>query len=869
MEKEQRIKNGYIILFYSIIWLIATINMIIISRSLADYKFFVGDKLRYLSLQESFMSLFTYTKQRQIFFLLAGSISIMIFYLLYLKISKPKKFESGIVEITPDIRIPAPVGQGQFGSKWFMKDIHDLAHQELGFFDKLFGKKKKEVFKHNIINFNDKRIQELISTGENDIKERFDRLQKLNDDSEAKMIEIDKIKAEIKQERLNQSGLLQDKKDEEQFIQQFGTEDYNGFIQEGQEITEEEIIESLDIIGNTSNEFDASEYENEIELQEEYLNQKYVNQIKEKNDKELQYQKSYNPKLDKNKIFKEGGLIIGVYDNRKKKKVSLFKNIAAIFILLFALSKPANINNNSEDVFFINKDTHSVIIGATRSGKSRCIVMESIGNTLLAGESIVVTDPKGELFAYTSEFAKKLGYEVICLDFTNANLSSKYNLLQPIINAKNDRTEEHPNGDIELIVKYSEELANMMLKESKGENPMWISNARSMIVGAILSLVLENDDEEIQNISNVYRFINDGEGKDISMLKDNLYLYIKALQLIKPESPIINQLLGIINTPPETRGGFSTNASSATRLFTQPSIWQITHKSNVDLSKMGERKQILYFILPDQDKSYYKIVSIIVKQMYNELVKVSSRYGNRLPIRVNFFLDEFGNFAPMPDLDAMLTVAGGRGMRFNLFIQGFPQITKVYDKETTEIVKSNCETWIYLKANDTTTLDEISKKIGSYTMYSNSESVNIQSGTTSSSSSSQSLQKRSLLLPEEVGKIARPYILVMNGENDPAVTKAPDLSQTAFNKMYGMGDEKYNENLTIIRTLQRPILRDEEEPKYWSLFQDLKEYCNTKIDKTHDSEGNEHEPMEPNPDVYITHIAQYLQNKDNNNLMVA
>ena len=83
MEKEQRIKNGYIILFYSIIWLIATINMIIISRSLADYKFFVGDKLRYLSLQESFMSLFTYTKQRQIFFLLAGSISIMIFYLLY------------------------------------------------------------------------------------------------------------------------------------------------------------------------------------------------------------------------------------------------------------------------------------------------------------------------------------------------------------------------------------------------------------------------------------------------------------------------------------------------------------------------------------------------------------------------------------------------------------------------------------------------------------------------------------------------------------------------------------------------------------------------------------------------------------------
>lgn len=871
MEKEFKTRNKFIIAIFLILFIVATVNMIILSRSLADYRFFAGNRLRFLPIQECLVSLFSNAKQRSIFLLFEMLLGLMIFYLIYIKISKPKKFESGTVEITPSIIIPAPAGQGQFGSKWFMDDIHELAHKELGFFETLFGKKKKnEVFKHNVISYNDERFKTLIDSGDEDIRDKLIRLQKLNDDAEAKKEEINKIRDEIKQERLRQSGFIQDKKDEEQFIEQFGQEDYNGFIEEEQEVTEEEIIDSLNIIEQTPEELDLNEYENNIELHEEYLNQKYVKQIRDKNDKELEREKPYNANNDKNKLFKQGGLIVGIYNNKKKKKQSsFFSVIMAVILTLFTLYKPSKkIVNNSEDVFFINKDTHSVIIGATRSGKSRCIVMESIANTLLAGESIVVTDPKGELFAYTSEFAKKLGYEVICLDFTNANLSSKYNLLQPIINAKKDKTEEHPNGDIELIVKYSEELANMMLKESKGENPMWVSNARSMIVGAILALVLENDNEEIQNISNVYRFINDGEGKDISMLKDNLYLYIKALQLIKPESPIINQLLGIINTPPETRGGFSTNASSATRLFTQPSIWQITHKSNVDLAKMGERKQILYIILPDDDKSYYKIASIIVKQLYNELVKVSREYGNRLPIRVNFFLDEFGNFAPMPDLDAMLTVAGGRGIRFNLFIQGFPQITKVYDKETTEIVKSNCETWIYLKANDTTTLDEISKKIGSYTIYSNSESVNIQSGTSSSQSSSQSLQKRNLLLPEEVGKIARPYILVMNGENDPAITIAPDLSQTSFNKMFGMGDEKYNENLTMIRNMQRPILRDDEEPEYWSLFQDIKKYCDIKLDKYHDDMGNDlDKPKEPTPDQYITTIAQYIQDKQNNKLV--
>lgn len=799
MEKEKS-NAGLIIKAYIVISILTTLYFVIVSRAIADYRFKVGDKLRFKGFITSFLSLLTNRKQQIIFFLLEVSILLILSYLLYLYLHKPKKFASDTIEITPTIIIPAPAGQGQFGSKWFMAD-----------------KEKEKIFAVNTLDLNNEKVKDLIECGDEDIREG---IKKLNSG-----ISIKEIEKEIDNKNKSRQNMIEEKNFNDEYADEFNSFEEN----------DADFYNNIDLFLNNQ-ELMFENYENNIELENEFLSKQIANEIKEQNEKELKNKKPYNPNEDKNKFFKSGGLITGYY-----------------------YSKEAN----KEKIYYVDKDTHSVIIGATRSGKSRCLVLQSMGNTALAGESIVVTDPKGELYAYTSKFMEQLGYEVICLDFKNAKNSSKYNLLQPIINARKDVTPEQPEGDIETIVKFAEELSNMLIKEAKGENPMWTDNAKTMITGAILSLVLENSDEEVQNLTNVYRFINSGEGRDLNPNKDNLFYFIKSLQKLKPESPIINAMLGIINTPTETRGGFSTNASAATRLFTQPSIWEITHKSNVDLSKMGERKQILYFILPDQDTSYYKIVSIIVKQMYNELVKISDKYGGRLPIRVNFYLDEFGNFAPIPDLGTILTVAGGRGMRFNLFLQGFPQITQKYDKETTEIVKSNCETWVYLKANDTATLKEISDKLGSYTIYSNSESMNMQNSMTTSNSSSQSLQKRNLLLPEEVMAIDRPYLLVMNGNNAPAINQAPDISKLSMNKIYGLGTPEHNTQLRMIRDRQRPIVKSEEEMKYWNIYNDIKQYCIDNIDPTKDFDGRPlQKPRQISDDEFISHIVNFLKNKD-------
>ena len=79
--------------------------------------------------------------------------------------------------------------------------------------------------------------------------------------------------------------------------------------------------------------------------------------------------------------------------------------------------------------------------------------------------------------------------------------------------------------------------------------------------------------------------------------------------------------------------------------------------------------------------------------------------------RVNFVLEEFGNFTKINDLTNKLTVAGGRGMRFHFFLQSFEQLTEKYSKETAAIVKSNCQSWVYLQADDKETLSEICENL--------------------------------------------------------------------------------------------------------------------------------------------------------------
>ena len=275
--------------------------------------------------------------------------------------------------------------------------------------------------------------------------------------------------------------------------------------------------------------------------------------------------------------------------------------------------------------------------------------------------------------------------------------------------------------------------------------------------------------------------------------------YVKKLKSGHPAKA----LLAISEVAPsKTRGSFYTAALTTLRLFTNPMISSMTCVSDYNPRTIAEKKAALFIILPDEKTTYYTIASLLVSQHYELLVNIADERGGRLLNRVNFLLDEFGNFATIASFANKLTVGGGRGIRFNLFLQSFSQLDEKYDKDVSKTIKGNCQTWIYLQADDLDTLDEISKKLGNYTLSTYSLSASHAKYSTPSSSHSLNLIGRALLTVDEVRLISRPYNLVTSRCN-PAIMYCPDLSEWSFNKMLGLGDEEHNRRVREIREGRR------------------------------------------------------------------
>lgn len=164
---------------------------------------------------------------------------------------------------------------------------------------------------------------------------------------------------------------------------------------------------------------------------------------------------------------------------------------------------------------------------------------------------------------------------------------------------------------------------------------------------------------------------------------------------------------------------------------------------------------------------------------------------------------EFGNFAAISDFQTKMTVAGGYGIRWNLFIQDFNQLMDKYGQEVAKIIQGNCHYWIYLHSQDNSTNEEISKSMGRYTTSTYSLGGSTQRYSAPSSSANIQLSERSLLNPDEVAKIQRPYQLVLSADA-PAVMYSPDISKWTFNTMLGLGNKEHNTKLIDLDEKLRP-----------------------------------------------------------------
>lgn len=461
-----------------------------------------------------------------------------------------------------------------------------------------------------------------------------------------------------------------------------------------------------------------------------------------------------------------------------------------------------------EDVLYIGDDSHVLCIGATRSGKTRTVVLQSIGIQALAGENIICSDPKGELYQYTYPFLERLGYKVLTLDFKNPLKSSRYNFLQNVstyVKGKN----------IPKAIDAAWNITNSLVPDDSHNEKIWSNGEQAIIGAAIMAVVCDNENNpEFQNLTNVYHFI-----AEMCKTVDGDLLLNKYSKNLSENHPA-RALLAIAEVAPsKTRGSFFTSALTTLRLFTNPYISDMTNESEISAESMDQEKTALFIILPDEKTTYYSLAALFINQIYERLVEIADIRGGRLKRRVNFNLDEFGNFMKIPDFSNKLTVGAGRGIRFNLFVQDNAQIEDKYGDKPSTTIKSNCHMWIYLQSDDPATQKLMSEKLGNYTVATSSHSTQYNGAgfNPGNISASSNLTGRPLLTPDEINRIKRPFTLVTT-RSYPAMMRSPDLAKWYFNKMYGLGDEEHNRRVREERENRRPVRLCTENQPLWGIW---------------------------------------------------
>ena len=426
---------------------------------------------------------------------------------------------------------------------------------------------------------------------------------------------------------------------------------------------------------------------------------------------------------------------------------------------------PIWFDKNLKTVWMDKETPHWVYLGSTGSGKSVTQVIPycSFLSSAETKRSAFITDPKGEIFATTSKMFKDRGYEVITIDFHNPEKSNKLNILEPIIKEYEEYMyyDKIKNEDISynnLAISHLAEtnrlitsLSEMIMKEKvEAKDPFCNNSARQLLEGLIGFFLEEyklgNINREQITMTSIRKFQNSSMN-DKNFVKFKEYLDTRVYGTKSKDS-----LTSIITASENTYKSITSVWGSKMSLFDDVNVANVTSTSDFDFGILGKKPTVLYVIVPDEDKTYFTLVTVIVGLLYRELVKVAnSSDEKKLPTQIDFILDEFVNCPPLSDIETIVSVARSRGMRFHFFIQSFAQLDNVYGKDVAQIILDNCGL-VYLKTNTQETAEAISKRLGKRTIEQSSVSQSI-SLTNYNGNKSTSLMARDLLTPEEVKQL--------------------------------------------------------------------------------------------------------------------
>ena len=429
------------------------------------------------------------------------------------------------------------------------------------------------------------------------------------------------------------------------------------------------------------------------------------------------------------------------------------------------------------------KPAHTLIIGTTGSGKTTTFISPTIqilANTK-SKPSMLISDPKGELYALHAKSLLKRGYDVKILDLRNPYCSIRWNPLEKpfemyqemlSLDNKVSVNEEEGYYIFENKIYYDKDELNAVIQVKKQElfdevyedlndicsvlcpvknksEPIWESGAKNFILAITLAMLEDSENPNNEMTKEKFNFFN------IMKIATNTQNDCEDLmEYFKHRSPIsksVSLSKQVLDASDKTRGSYLSTIFDKLSMFSDMSICSLTSANEIDFAEISTKPTALFLQIPDEKETRHTLAAMVILQAYKALVAKANTYPDlSLPRSVYFLLDEFGNLPQIHKLEQMITVGRSRKIWLALVVQSYAQLAKVYDEKSADIIKSNCNIQIFIGTTDQKTIEEFSKKCGNYSIIQKNVSF---SSSNDGVGSSVSVKERPLIYPTELAQL--------------------------------------------------------------------------------------------------------------------
>ncbi len=419
-------------------------------------------------------------------------------------------------------------------------------------------------------------------------------------------------------------------------------------------------------------------------------------------------------------------------------------------------TKPDGTKKQKREKLPFNGNRHVMVIGPSGSGKSYCYSRPNIFQSILHGESVIVTDPKGELYSDTSKYAEKHGYIVKILNLAWPNGSDAVDFLGEV------------RGD--QIGIEAQTFANIVIANTENPNgggDAAYSNGEKNLLTALVLFILTAPPQLQQKSS--------GDGTYPKTFGGVYQLLCESLEVLEekfdhlaawdPKNPALGPWSIFKDGSESFRGNLRTGLGNRLTVLNDDVIQNMTGNKDIDFELPGQAKCIYYVIMDDMKDTFKFLSSLFFTYLINRLVEYSRKQpGLRLPVPVNMLMDEFIAIGRLPDFEKKLATVRSAGISISMIFQNKPQLDAAYPDGLSDTMIGNCSTMLCLACNDTETAKYLSDRSGTATVALDQERVSrpvIPLGQVPTEiAHSYSLGKRAVLNLDEVIRLPPTKVLI-------------------------------------------------------------------------------------------------------------